>query len=257
MGIWDDLTGASSAAASNAAAEDTFRKQKKAGQDLRAYGNQYANQYSNLATMFAPYASAGGEALNMYKAGLGLDGGAGAEAFTAAYRGLPGYESGLRTGTNAAIAGANAGGRLNSGATMKALQRFGSDYEDQRVGSHLDRLMGLTGMGQQATGQQVATTGQGLQGQLGTRTSAYGGDMQAAGTVGQGMVAGAQAQQQGMSNLLGAATYLGGAALGGGLGGTSALTNLFKPAAQTSSYQAAPGNFGTFNWGGQQYSMAR
>ncbi len=52
--------------------------------------------------------------------------------------------------------GANAGNMLQSGKTLKELQRFGSDYEDQRSGSYLDRLFGLSGMGQQATGQQVA-----------------------------------------------------------------------------------------------------
>lgn len=234
MGIWDDLIGNSSADAANAAAGDTFRKQRKAGKELRRYGDQYANEFRGLADMFQPWASAGRDALNMYRAGLGLGGGSG-EDFTAAYRGLPGYQSGLQTGQDAAIAAANAGGRLNSGATMKALQRYGSDYEDQRVGSYLDRLMGLSTTGQQATGQQVATTGQGLQGQLQTRTSAYGGDMNAAGTIGQGMVAGEQARQSGLTNLMSSAAYLGGAALGGGGGGMSAFTNLFKPRATGNS----------------------
>jgi hypothetical protein len=51
--------------------------------------------------------------------------------------------------------------------------------------------------------------------------------MASAGTVGQGMVAGANAEQGAMGNLLGAATYLGGAALGGG-GLGSSLTNIFS-----------------------------
>jgi hypothetical protein len=246
MGLWDSLTGQSSAAASNAAAEDTFRKQKKAGKELRAYGNEYANQFQGLSQLFAPFASAGKDALSMYRAGLGLDGGAGTEAFTAAYRGLPGYQSGLQTGQDAAIAGLNAGGRLNSGAAMKALQRYGSNYEDQRVGSYLDRLFGLSNTGQQATGQQVATAGQGLQGQLATRTSSYGGDMNAAGTIGQGMVAGAQAEQQGLTNLMGTAAGLGGMALGGQFGG--ALGRSLFPTSGTP---------GTFNWGGQTYPMYR
>jgi hypothetical protein len=232
MGIWDDLTGKSSSDASNRAAQDTYRKQRKAGKELRGFGDDYANQYRGLADLFQPWATAGKDALNMYRSGMGL-GGDGAD-FTAAYRGLPGYQSGLQTGQDAAIASANAGGRLNSGATMKALQRYGSDYEDQRVGDYLGRLMGLSNVGQQATGQMVATTGQGLQGQLATRTSAYGGDMNAAGTIGQGMVAGEQAKQQGMTNLMSTAAYLGGAALGGGMGGMggggmSSFTNLFKP----------------------------
>ena len=232
MGIWDSLTGKTSSETSNAAARDTYKKQQGAIDDIRSYGNRYAGEYRDLATGYDPYVSAGGSALNQLMAGLGLGGDQ--AGFTDAYRGLPGYQSGLQTGQNSALAAANAGGRLNSGATQKALARYGSDYEDQRVGSYLDRLTGLSGMGQQATGQQIATVGQGLQGQLGTRQSAFQGDMQSAGTIGQGMVAGAQAEQQGLTNLLGAASSIGGQFLGmaggaGGGGGMSSFTNLFKP----------------------------
>jgi hypothetical protein len=261
MGIFDTLMGKTASAASNAAAADTYGKQQNASKDLKAAGDQYASGMQGLSTMFQPYAKAGGDALSMYRAGLGLDGGQGSADFTAAYRNLPGYQSALQTGQDSAIAGLNASGRLNSGGALKALTQYGQNFEDQRSGDYLSRLFGLSGMGQQATGQQVATAGQGLQGQLGARTTAYGGDMAAAGTIGQGMVAGANAEQQGIGNLLGAATYLGGAALGGG-GVGSTLTNLFggnrgSSYSPTNSYQAAPGNFGTFNWGGQQYSMAR
>jgi hypothetical protein len=103
---------------------------------------------------------------------------------------------------------------LQSGKTLKALQRFGSDYEDQRSGSYLDRLFGLSGMGQQATGQQVATAGQGLQGQLATRQSAFGAQTQAAPVIGQGMVAGEQAKQGALTNLM----NLGGSLVGMGMG---------------------------------------
>jgi hypothetical protein len=216
MGIFDDLLGKSSADASNAAALDTFQKQQAAGRDLRAYGDQYADKFAGLGAKFQPYQQAGSSALQQLMAGLGLGGDQ--QAFTDAYRGLPGYQSGLQTGTDAAIAGANSAGMGNSGRALKALQRYGSDYEDQRVGSYLDRLTGLTGMGQQATGQEVATAGQGLQGQLQTRQSAYGGDMNAAGTIGQGMVAGEQAKQGALTNLMSTAAYLGGAALGGPFG---------------------------------------
>lgn len=227
MSILDTLFGKTASDAANSAAADTYAKQQKAGKNLRAAGDNYASGMQGLSQLFNPYVSAGGDALSMYRAGLGLDGGAGSADFTAAYRALPGYQSGLETGQNSAIAGLNASGRLNSGGALKALQRYGSDYEDQRSGDYLTRLMGLSGMGQQATGQQVSTAGQGLQGQLGAYTSAYGGDMQSAGTIGQGQVAGANAQQGAIGNLLGAATYLGGAALGGGFGGSS-LTNLFS-----------------------------
>jgi hypothetical protein len=229
MGFWDSISGQDASAASNAAAQDQYGKQKKASQELKNAGNQYKTGMFDISQGFNPYVNAGGDALSMYRAGLGLDGGQGSQAFTQAYQNIPGYSEGLKTGQDSAIAARNASGRLNSGAAFKALQQYGSDYENQRSGDYLSRLFGLSGMGQQATGQQVATQGQGLQGQLGARTTAYGGDMQAAGTIGQGMIAGANAEQQGLTNLMSTGASLAGAALGGGMGGgMGTLTNLFK-----------------------------
>jgi hypothetical protein len=233
LSFWDSLTGSAASDASNAAAQDTYKKQRSAGKDLREYGNQYAQNFQGLSQQYQPYQSAGTDALSMLRSGLGLNGGQGTQAFTQAYQGLPGYQSGLQTGTDAALASANASGRLNSGATLKALQRYGSDYENQRSGDYLTRLMGLQGQGLQATQAGVNTQAQGLQGQLGTRNTSYAGDMNAAGTIGQGMVAGAQAEQQGMQNLMGTAAYLGGAALGGPIG--TSLAGLMKPAAASNS----------------------
>lgn len=214
MGILDDLLGRSSAQASNAAAADTYQKLMAAAGGLNRYGDQYAGQFAQLAQMFAPYGDAGKAALQRLMGGLGLGSEGDQAAFAAAYRALPGYEAGLETGTRAVTAGANAGNMLNSGKTLKALQRFGSDYEDQRVGSYLDRLAGLSGMGQQSVGAQVATTGQGLQGQLATRQSAFGAQTQAAPVIGQGMVAGEQAKQNALTNLMNLGGFLGGSWLG-------------------------------------------
>lgn len=245
MSIFGSLLGTDASAASNAAAADTFAKQKRAGKDLRAYGDTYADTFRNLSTQYQPYQAAGGDALAMLRAGLGLDGGAGSAKFTAAYQGLPGYQEGLQTGTDAALASANAGGRLNSGATLRALQRYGSDYENMRSGDYLTRLMGMQGQGLQATQAGVNTQAQGMQGQLGTRNTSYAGDMNAAGTIGQGMVAGANAEQNAMTNLMGTAAYLGGAALGGPVG--TSLAGMMKP--------ATPSRQTSFAWGGQQYPM--
>src|SRR5574343_707643 len=194
MSIWDSLTGKSASEAANNAAALTYQNQQAAGKKLRQAGDAYAGGMQSLSELFKPYAAAGGDALSMYRAGLGLDGGAGSAAFTNAYQNIPGYTEGRQQGLDAAIAGANALGAW-SGGKAKALYKYGSDYENQRSGDYLSRLFSLSGMGQQATGQQVATAGQGLQGRLGARTTAYGGDMQAAGTVGQGLIAGANAEQ--------------------------------------------------------------
>lgn len=245
MGIFDTLMGKDASAASNQAAQLTYANQQQASKKLNQAGNQYASGMQQLSTQFQPYAQAGGDALNMYRAGMGLDGGAGSQAFTDAYRALPGYQSALETGQNSLLQQLNASGRLNTGAAQKAAMQYGQNFEDQRSGDYLSRLFGLSGMGQSATGQQVATQAQGLQGQLGARTTAYGGDMQAAGTLGQGMIAGANAEQGALGNLMGAGMYLGGAALGGPVG--TSLAGMMKP--------QQPPTQSSYSFGGQQVPL--
>lgn len=216
MGIFDTLLGKDAANASRQAAADTYGKQQRAIGDLTAFGDQYAGKFADLSQAYSPYASGGNAALEQLLAGLGLGGNQ--QAFTQAYRALPGYQAGLDTGSRAITGNAAAHGMLDSGKTLKALQRFGSDYEDQRSGDYLSRLMGLVGMGQNATGQQVATQAQGLQGQLGTRQSAYGGAMNAAGTIGQGDIAAANAKSAGLQNILNLGANLAGKAMSFGVG---------------------------------------
>lgn len=73
------------------------------------------------------------------------------------------YQMGLDTGTKALSNAASKNGNLNSGAAMKALTRFGVDYTGgQAAGSQArfvgdqnntyNRLMGVTGVGQNAAG---------------------------------------------------------------------------------------------------------
>lgn len=219
MGFWQDITGQTAADAAQQAAADQYRKEQQAIAEQRAAGQQAQGDFASAARGYDPYVQAGGDALSMLRAGLGLGGNQG--EFTAAYRGLPGYQAGLDTGTQAVMRGLNARGNLNSGAGIKGLYRFGSDYEDQRSGDYLSRLMGLQGQGLQATGSQVGTIGQGINANLGARTSAFGGAMNSAGTIGQGQIAGAQARQGALTNLLGTGAYVAGQALGGPLGGAA------------------------------------
>jgi hypothetical protein len=220
MGFWSDITGKTAADASRRAADDTYRKQTEAVGDLKRYGDTLPGAYAGLADQFSPYANAGGSALARLLGGLGLEGGDG-EDFSAAYRALPGYQAGREAGNDAVMQTAGARGMLNSGRTMKDLYRFGSDYEDKRSGDYMSRLAGLAGMGQTATGQQVATEGTGLQGQLQTRMGAYGGQYGSAGTIGQGDIAAANAMAAGSGNLLNAGMKVGGMLLGaaGGMPG--------------------------------------
>lgn len=220
MGLWDDLTGKTASDAANAAAADTYKKQTAAVGGLNSYADTLPGKYKEVGAGYDPYVNAGGGALKMLMSGLGLDGGDGSN-FTAAYRSTPGYQAGLETGTNAAMRGANAGNMLQSGGTLKALQRYGSDYESGKVNDYFSRLAGLANGGEAATGARAGVETAGLGAGANLRGTAFGGEMGAAGTIGQGRVAGAQAQQQGMTNLLNAGTKLAGAALGGGIGGMS------------------------------------
>lgn len=238
MSIFDDLLGRSSADASNRAAQDTYGKLMSASSDLKGYGDSYANSFSDLAKQFGQYGEAGRAALQRLMGGLGLGGEGGQQAFTDAYRNLPGYQSALETGQNTVANKLNVGGMLQSGKAMKSLQRYGQDYEDQKSGSYLDRLTGLTNMGQQATAQGVATEGQGLQGQLATRQSAFQGETAAAPVIGQGMVAGETAKQGALTNLMNLGGYLAGTAMGGWKMPTTAA----KPTAPTQTLFTNPWN---------------
>lgn len=214
MGILDDLLGRTSADASRKAAADTYAKQTAATGELKGFGDQYAQSFAGLGKGYQPFVDTGYTANSAVQNLL---------ADPSSVRSLPGYQTGLQEGTRALDHSAVSRGNLFSGKAGKDLEKFGINYFDKSYGDQLSRLLGVSGQGQQALGQQNAAIGQGLQGQLATRQSAYGGDMNAAGTIGQGDVAAANAQSKGIQNLLGTAAYLGGAALGGG--GLSSFMN--------------------------------
>ena len=86
----------------------------------------------------------------------------------------PVYQSGMQFGLDQGTQGINrqaaAGGSMLSGATLKALTRFGNDYGSQRAGESRDRFnndqsaqynryAGMSGAGQQAT-NQIGQAGQ-------------------------------------------------------------------------------------------------
>ena len=205
MSFWSTLMGDDAADAAKAAAADTYAKQQAAIAKLVGYGDQYADKFN---AMYSPYAATGAGA-NSALARLLAD--------PSSVRSLPGYQFNLEEGTRAIDRSAAARGMDQSGRTLKDLQRFGTGLADQTLQSQYQRLLGGTGVGLSGN----AGIGAGLQGQLNTRTSAYGGDMASAGTIGQGDVAAANAQAQGVGNLMSLGTNLLGKAFGAGLGGGS------------------------------------
>jgi len=214
MGFFQDLTGKTAANASKAAAADTYQKQQDAINKLLGYGAEYKTGMDTLSQSYDPYVQTGyasNGALNRLIAD------------PSSVRSLPGYEFAQSEGVQALDRGAAARGMLNSGRGSKDLLRFGTGLADSTYGNQLQRLMGLNQQGMAATGQQVATQASGLQGQLGARTTAYGGDMTASGTIGQGDIAAANARAAGSQNLLNAGMNGIGKLASGGMGGISGM----------------------------------
>ncbi|HQT19417.1 hypothetical protein [Acidovorax sp.] len=149
----------------------------------------------------------------------------------------PVYQNGLQFGLNEGTKGINrqaaAGGSMLSGATLKALTRFGNDYGSTKANesynrfnndqnSQYNKLAGLSGAGQQAT-NQISASGQNMANnisasQIGAgnaRASGYVGQANAwTGAIGQGLNA---YQQSNMLNRIfptagysGATGYTGG-----------------------------------------------
>lgn len=209
MGILDTLLGRDAANASRAAAADTYAKQNAATGKIVDYGNDYLTNLLGLSKGFDPYVQAGGVAANQYT-NLLRD--------PSSVRSLPGYEFMRDEGLRGVDHSAAARGNVFSGKTGKDLTRFAENYADTSYGNQLQRLMQGTQLGQGAVAGQAGVAGQGYQGQLATRQSAYGGDMNAAGTIGQGNIAAANAQQGALQNLFNSGIYLAGQWLGGGKG---------------------------------------
>lgn len=113
-------------------------------------------QYDLTRADYAPYRAAGSGALNMLSRAYGIGGNApDMTAFTAS----PGYQFRYNEGLRAIDRGAAARGLLHSGAGVKAEQRFGEGLASNEFGDWWNRLAGVAGVGQQATGA-VAQAGQ-------------------------------------------------------------------------------------------------
>ena len=127
------------------------------------------------------------------------------------YTASPGYQWQLEQGQSAIDGSAASRGSLFSGATLAAQQRLGQGLAEQDRSTHMNRLLGLAGMGQSSVAQQ-ATAAQ----NLGTGvTNALGsiGNAQAAGAIGTGNAL------SGMMNGLGSWYGYQNAANGGGNAG--------------------------------------
>ena len=156
---WDDLldfglnAGASliGGAIASDSAKDAARIQQ-AGAD-RAVGEQ-RRQFDITRQDLAPWQEAGTQALGRLKMAVGLDGGDAMQALEMD----PGYNFRMGEGQKAIERSAAARGNQLSGATLKALTRFGQDYASNEYGNAVNRLAGLSGTGQ-TTANQIGAFG--------------------------------------------------------------------------------------------------
>lgn len=213
--FWDQLTGSAGADAANSAASDQYGKQLRAAEGATSAGKDYLSGLMGISQNYNPYVQGGGKAQNTVYDLLGLNGGDAQSGAFSNFRADPGYGYQVGEGIKAVDNSAASRGTLQSGATLKALQDRGNNLADQSYGNYLTRLMGLGQQGLQATGAQTGVQQQGYTGQLGANLA--GAQMQygAAPTIGQGMVAGANAEAAGAQNLLNTGTNLAGKLMGG------------------------------------------
>lgn len=68
----------------------------------------------------------------------------------------PSYQFRMQEGMNALTGNAATRGALQSGATLKALQKYGQNYASNEFGQYMNQLFNVAGLGQTSTGQSNA-----------------------------------------------------------------------------------------------------
>jgi hypothetical protein len=120
-----------------------------------------ATQQQGLAQSradLAPWTTAGGAAIPAVQDAAGLNGPEGYDAAMAGFHTSPGYAWQLEQGLREIDAGAASKGILNSGATLKAEQRFGAGLADKEFTDYYNRLFDLSKLGENAAGGSASAT---------------------------------------------------------------------------------------------------
>ncbi len=103
--------------------------------------------YNDNKAQFAPYTGAGVAALDPLMASYGLKGQAAQDAAIASFHSAPDYQFSLDQGLKGVEGSAAARGGAYSGGALKALQRYGSDYANNYLGTWRQGLQGLVNTG--------------------------------------------------------------------------------------------------------------
>ncbi len=153
--------------------------------------------YNDQKELFSPFREAGVNALAAFQSELGL--GEAPEGYQG-FKAAPGYQHRLKEGLDAVQAGVGARHGLNSGASLKALTEYGQNYASAEYGKHLNRLAGLTDMGQSSSAMTASAANNYASGA--SNALANMGNAQAAGAIGVG-----NALNQGIANGIGLWQY--------------------------------------------------
>ena len=113
---------------------------------------QFDASFANTTGAYQPYSTTGQEGLTATSDLLGLNGQPAADAAMARYQKSPGYQFQFDEGVRAVDANAAASGMLRSGATGKALEKFGQGLANTDFTNYYNRLAGLAGGGLTAAG---------------------------------------------------------------------------------------------------------
>lgn len=145
---------AAGAVAGGAISSSATKKAAQASQDSTTQQINASNANRDYQyNLNAPAIQGGSAADARIQALLGLGGdAASAEAGFDAFRESGGYDFRLGQGTSAINSNAYAKGMGNSGATWKALMRYGQDYGSNERNVYLGQLGGVSGTGAQARG---------------------------------------------------------------------------------------------------------
>lgn len=122
---------------------------------LRGGYDTSRGDYQRARDLYNPYATTGLAAWNQMADAAGVNGGAGYDRATAAFRASPGYQWQMTQSLDQANRAAAAAGQLQSGNAAAELQDRASRLADQEYGQYYNRLQGVSDRGYDAVNRQA------------------------------------------------------------------------------------------------------
>jgi hypothetical protein len=173
------ITGSRAARQQAAAAEQGIEEQRRLYDEIRQSFQPFLSAGTGAIGGFVPYQQAGLQAFQQQQALGGLQGQPAQQQAISALEQSPLYQSLAKQGEEALLQRASATGGLRGGNIQAALAQFRPAMLQQLIDQQYARLGGLAGTGLGVT-ERLATLGQasaGLQGQLGSASTANIGEL--------------------------------------------------------------------------------